>query len=84
MSAFSELYARFLTAFEDESVRIPCCGLKFIKKNQEDLRRRFPGLQSGSMCFRVRWHPAATRTKHPEPDGLCGSLLRTSAVPLVL
>jgi uncharacterized protein (DUF169 family) len=36
MSRFSELFARFLRAFEDESVRIPCCGLKFVKHGAED------------------------------------------------
>lgn len=30
------MFARFLAAFEDASVRIPCCGLKFVKQEQDD------------------------------------------------
>jgi len=36
MRHFSNLFSRFLAAFEDESVKIPCCGLKFVKRNEED------------------------------------------------
>lgn len=34
-SMFTELFRRLLAAFEEE-VRIPCCGLKFIRANEKD------------------------------------------------
>ena len=36
MSRFSDLYTRFEAVFQDESVKIPCCGLKFIQKTEPD------------------------------------------------
>ncbi len=41
MSFFADLFARFLAAYEDDSVRIPCCGLKFVKKGEIDLTDEF-------------------------------------------
>lgn len=41
MSEFADLYVRFLAAYEDSSVKIPCCGLKFVKENEPDLDREF-------------------------------------------
>jgi uncharacterized protein (DUF169 family) len=36
MSHFSDLYSRFRAAFEDDTLKIPCCGLKFIRHDQPD------------------------------------------------
>jgi uncharacterized protein (DUF169 family) len=36
MSNFSDLYARFIGAFEDPSLKVPCCGLKFVKGGDAD------------------------------------------------
>lgn len=36
MSKFSDLYTRFIAAFEDEAVRVPCCGLKFVRLHEDD------------------------------------------------
>jgi len=41
MSRFSELFTRFLEAFEDPQVQIPCCGLKFVRKGEEDPLEEF-------------------------------------------
>jgi len=36
MSLFASLFERFLAAYEDDTVRIPCCGLKFVKQDERD------------------------------------------------
>ena len=36
MAEFSHLYQRFLSAYEDPHVRVPCCGLKFVKRDEAD------------------------------------------------
>jgi uncharacterized protein (DUF169 family) len=41
MSYFAELFQRFIAAYEDENVRIPCCGLKFIKCGELDPEDEF-------------------------------------------
>jgi uncharacterized protein (DUF169 family) len=41
MSRFSSLYQQFLGAFEDDSLRIPCCGLKFVKSGETDPVEQF-------------------------------------------
>jgi uncharacterized protein (DUF169 family) len=41
MSRFAKLYKEFLDAFEDESVEIPCCGLKFVRRGEPDLVEHF-------------------------------------------
>ena len=38
---FAKLFDRFLTAFEDETVKIPCCGLKFVRTDEPDLNEVF-------------------------------------------
>lgn len=40
MSKFKELHAR-LESFDDPNIRIPCCGLKFIKQDEPDLLEVF-------------------------------------------
>ncbi len=37
MDRFVDLFSRLLAAFEDDSVRIPCCGLKFVRHDESDL-----------------------------------------------
>lgn len=39
--SFASLFNTFLAAFEDETVRIPCCGLKFVKKDEPSLNDVF-------------------------------------------
>ncbi len=34
MNEFENMYRRMLAAFEDSSVRIPCCGLKFVRQDE--------------------------------------------------
>jgi uncharacterized protein (DUF169 family) len=41
MSYFAELFQRFIASYEDETVRIPCCGLKFVKHGEPDLESEF-------------------------------------------
>lgn len=41
MSLFAELFERFLKAYEDDSVRIPCCGLKFETRGEASLTDEF-------------------------------------------
>lgn len=41
MSRFSDLYTRFLAAFEDPQVQVPCCGLKFVRKDENDPLEEF-------------------------------------------
>jgi len=41
MTGFAELYRRLLASFEDDTVKIPCCGLKFIKHDEPDLLAEF-------------------------------------------
>jgi uncharacterized protein (DUF169 family) len=41
MSRFANLYRRFLAAYEDPEVLIPCCGLKFIRHDQPDPMEEF-------------------------------------------
>jgi uncharacterized protein (DUF169 family) len=36
MGKFDEMFHRFLNAFEDTTVKIPCCGLKFIQQDEPD------------------------------------------------
>jgi uncharacterized protein (DUF169 family) len=36
MSTFRELFETCLAAFDDPDVRIPCCGLKFVRHDQAD------------------------------------------------
>jgi uncharacterized protein (DUF169 family) len=43
MSTFSELYRRFLSVFDDPGVRIPACGLKFVKHEESDPIDQFRG-----------------------------------------
>jgi uncharacterized protein (DUF169 family) len=40
MNYFAELFQRFTDAFE-EPIRIPCCGLKFVKQGETDLTSEF-------------------------------------------
>ena len=39
--SFIELYTRLLDAFEDPSVKIPCCGLRFVRHGEPDLHSTF-------------------------------------------
>ena len=41
MSNFSELFKRFIAAYEDDNVRIPCCGLKFVKRDEPGMDGEF-------------------------------------------
>jgi uncharacterized protein (DUF169 family) len=41
MSYFTELFQRFLAAYEDDTVRIPCCGLRFVRRDEPDPRDVF-------------------------------------------
>ncbi len=41
MGSFAELFERFIAAYEDEMVRVPCCGLKFVKTGEADLDEQF-------------------------------------------
>ena len=41
MANFSELFQRFVAAYEDDTVRIPCCGLRFVKNGEADLTDEF-------------------------------------------
>ena len=36
MQSFDILYRRLIEAFDDDSVKIPCCGLKFIRHDEEE------------------------------------------------
>lgn len=36
VATFAELYERLLAAFDDADVRMPCCGLKFIRRDTAD------------------------------------------------
>jgi uncharacterized protein (DUF169 family) len=41
MSHFAELFQRFLAAYEDDTVRVPCCGLRFVRRDEADPRDVF-------------------------------------------
>lgn len=41
MGHFAELFERFIAAYEDEAVRIPCCGLKFVGRGEGDPEEEF-------------------------------------------
>jgi uncharacterized protein (DUF169 family) len=41
MSPFATLFKRFLASYEDDSVRIPCCGLWFARNGEADRTEEF-------------------------------------------
>lgn len=51
MSRFAELFARFLAAYEDDSVRIPCCGLRFVRRGEPDPVESFAASPTWTEAF---------------------------------
>jgi uncharacterized protein (DUF169 family) len=51
MSRFAELFTRFLAAYEDDSVRIPCCGLRFVQRGEPDPFEQFAASSTWMEAF---------------------------------